>query len=162
MAMDNDLEFGKLFCVSGMTLSLAESCTGGMIAARVTDLAGCSAWFRGGVIAYHNDVKQEVLGVSFSLLEQHGAVSEQVALSMAEGVRRLIGSDLGLAVTGVAGPDGGTPEKPVGTVYIALADGRGCAIVRCQFYGDRASVRLQTVEHALFLLKKRLEEPEMA
>jgi PncC family amidohydrolase len=160
--MENDRELGTLFRESGMTLSLAESCTGGMIAARITAVAGCSTWFRGGVVAYHNEVKQQLLGVPLSLLEQHGAVSEQVALAMAEGARRGIGSDLALAVTGVAGPDGGTPEKPVGTVYIALADDRGCAVVRCQFDGDRASVRCQTVEHALFLLKMRLDEPEMA
>jgi len=159
--MDNDQELAALFLASGMTLALAESCTGGMVAARITALTGCSVWFCGGVVAYHNDVKQHLLGVPLSLLEQHGAVSEQVALARAEGARRQLGSDLALAVTGIAGPDGGTPEKPVGTVYLALASGDGSRVIRCQFDGDRAAVRGQSVEQAFFLLKIRLKEPEM-
>lgn len=160
--MDNDQALATLFHASGKSLALAESCTGGMVAARITALAGCSAWFRGGVVAYHNDVKQRLLGVPLSLLEQYGAVSEQVALEMAKGVRRLLGSDLALAVTGIAGPDGGTLEKPVGTVYLALASSNGCEAVRCQFRGDRAAVRSQSVQQAFFLLKMQLQEPEMA
>lgn len=160
--MTIDCELGRLFEESGMTLALAESCTGGSLAARITALPGCSAWFRGGVVAYHNEVKQQLLGVPTSLLEKHGAVSEQVALAMAEGARRVIGSDLALAITGIAGPDGGTAEKPVGTVYIALADSRGSTVIRCQFDGDREAVRCQTVDQSVFLLKMRFEEPELA
>ena len=160
--MSDDRWLQELFHGSGKTLALAESCTGGMLAARITALAGCSAWFRGGIVAYHNDVKQKLLGVPLSLLEQYGAVSEQVACAMAEGVREVFGSDLALAVTGIAGPDGGTVGKPVGTVYIALADADGCSVVMCLFDGDRAAVRQQSVEQGFLLLKIRLEQPEMA
>jgi len=160
--MTADQELAALFHASGMTLALAESCTGGMIAARITDIPGCSAWFKGGVVAYHNQVKQQLLGVSRDILENHGAVSEQVAMAMAEGARRAVGSDLSLAVTGIAGPDGGTSEKPVGTVYIALADHAGSVTGRYQFEGGRDAVRKQTVEQAFFLLKKRLTMPETA
>jgi PncC family amidohydrolase len=156
MAMSNDKELAELFVLSGRTLALAESCTGGLIAARITALPGCSGWFRGGVIAYHNEIKQRLLGVPISLLEQHGAVSEQVACVMAEGAHREIGSDLALAVTGIAGPDGGSPEKPVGTVYLALADDDGCVTEQYHFTGNREQIRQQSVEQALFLIKSRL------
>ena len=162
MAVTTDVELAALFIASGMTLALAESCTGGMIAARVTDIAGCSAWFRGGVVAYSNDVKMALLDVPPALLSMHGAVSEQVGRAMADGARKAIGSDLALAVTGIAGPDGGTAEKPVGTVYLALADQDGCEVVRCHFGGDRVAVRQQTVEKGLLMLKKRLVMPETA
>jgi PncC family amidohydrolase len=155
-------EVAELFCHSGLTLAVAESCTGGMIAARVTDIPGCSVWFRGGVVAYHNDLKERLLGVPLEQLLQHGAVSEPVARAMAVGVRDCCGSDLALAVTGIAGPDGGSSEKPVGTVYIALADQDGCEVVRCQFGGNRAAVRQQTVEMGLLMLKKRLKVSETA
>lgn len=157
-----DQELAKRFLASGQTLALAESCTGGMIAARITDIPGCSAWFRGGVVAYHNEIKQQVLGVPADLLEQHGAVSEAVAQAMAEGVRKLADSELALSVTGIAGPDGGTPEKPVGTVYISLVDISGC-VTRCyHFKGNRDAVRKQTTEEALFMLKMRISKPECA
>jgi PncC family amidohydrolase len=160
--MNGDQELAALFCASGLTLALAESCTGGMIAARITDIPGCSAWFRGGVVAYHNDLKQHLLKVPLDLLDRYGAVSEQVARAMADGARSVAGSDLALAVTGIAGPDGGSPGKPVGTVYIALADDNGCVTDRCQFAGNREAVRRDTVEHAFFLLKNRLQKPEIA
>ena len=157
-----DQELAALFRASGMTLALAESCTGGMVAARVTDSAGCSAWFKGAVVAYSNEVKMALLDVPAPMLAMYGAVSEPVARAMAEGARRAVGSDLALAVTGIAGPDGGTSEKPVGTVYIALADQDGCEVVRCQFDGNRAAVRQQTVETGVLMLKKRLTMPETA
>ncbi len=160
--MYDDRELAELFFTKGMTLALAESCTGGMVAARITAIPGCSAWFRGGVVAYHNDLKQQLLKVPFALLEQQGAVSEQVACAMAEGARSVAGADLALAVTGIAGPDGGSPEKPVGTVYLALADHDGCVTEHYQFKGDRETVRQETVEQAFLLLKKRLEKPEIA
>ena len=160
--MYDDRELAESFDTKGMTLALAESCTGGMVAARITAIPGCSAWFRGGVVAYHNDLKQQLLKVPFALLEQQGAVSEQVACAMAEGARSVAGADLALAVTGIAGPDGGSPEKPVGTVYLALADHDGCVTEHYQFKGDRETVRQETVEQAFLLLKKRLEKPEIA
>ncbi len=160
--MNPDHELADLFRTSGMTLALAESCTGGMIAARVTASPGCSVWFRGGVVAYANEVKHQLLGVPHLILEQHGAVSEPVARAMATGAQQRCGADLGLAITGIAGPDGGTSDKPVGTVYLALADQDGCEVVRCQFSGDRAAVRQQSVEKGLLMLKVRLMVSESA
>lgn len=113
-------------------------------------------------MAYSNDVKMAVLGVPAPLLARCGAVSEQVGQAMAEEARKVLGSDLALAVTGIAGPEGGTTEKPVGTVYLALADQDGCEVVRCQFDGDRAAIRQQTVEMGLLMLKKRLMLSETA
>lgn len=160
--MKVDQELATRFLASGMTLALAESCTGGMIAEQITRIPGCSVWFRGGVVAYHNDIKQQLLQVPGELLDLYGAVSEQVARAMAEGARRVIGSDLALAVTGIAGPDGGCPDKPVGTVYIALSDQDECVTGRYQFQGGRESVRQQTTEEAIFLIKKRLISAERA
>lgn len=154
--MSSDGELAALLKASGLTLALAESCTGGMIAASITEQAGSSVYFMGGVVAYSNQVKQELLRVSAGLLREHGAVSEAVARAMAEGVRTVIGSDLALSVTGVAGPGGGTAEKPVGTVFMALVDQRGCQVERLWFAGDREQVRQQTVDQAIIMLKKRL------
>lgn len=154
MPVDHDL--AVLLEASGCTLALAESCTGGMIAARITDQPGSSAYFYGGVVAYSNKVKQEVLRVPETLLIGYGAVSEPVARAMAEGARLVFGSDLALAVTGIAGPDGGTGEKPVGTVFIAMADQQGCQVARLRFDGDRSQVRQQAVDQAIIMLKKRL------
>lgn len=141
---------------SGQTLALAESCTGGMIAARITALPGSSAYFSGGVVAYSNAVKAALLRVPEELLASHGAVSDEVARAMADGARLVIGSDLALSVTGIAGPDGGTAEKPAGTVFIALSSHSGCTAHRYLFQGDRAAVRQRTTEQALFLLKNHL------
>jgi nicotinamide-nucleotide amidase len=140
----------------GETLSLAESCTGGLLAERITDLAGCSAYFLEGVVSYANAAKERLLGVSPLLLAERGAVSADVAIAMAEGSRRSSGSDHALAVTGIAGPDGGTPEKPVGTVFIAVADRDGCTATRHQFTGDRHAIRSMTTFTALNLLRLRL------
>jgi PncC family amidohydrolase len=155
--MQTDQELAAGLRELGFSLALAESCTGGMIAARITALAGSSAYFHGGVVAYSNQVKAEVLQVPQALLLEHGAVSEPVAQAMAEGVRALMGSDLALSVTGIAGPDGGTAEKPVGTVFLALVDQRGCQVEQLWFAGDRHRVRQQTVDQAIIMLKKRLE-----
>lgn len=160
--MNRIKELAALFSAYGLTLALAESCTAGLLSACIADQPGCSAWFRGGVVAYHNDLKQHLLNVPLALLEQHGAVSEQVCLAMATGVRQCCNADLGLSVTGIAGPDGGTAAKPVGTVYIGLADAAGCQVVHCQFLGDRAAIRQQAVEQGLFMLKNRLLQPETA
>lgn len=143
---------GQRLAAQGATLSTAESCTGGLIAARCTDVPGSSAWFTGGVVAYANEVKRDVLGVGPDLLAAHGAVSEPVVRAMAAGVRRLTGTRLAVAVSGVAGPDGGTPEKPVGTVWVAVADGENMQAERFLFSGDRAAVRNATVDAALNML----------
>ena len=144
---------GKLLVEKGLTVALAESCTGGLIAERLTSVPGSSRYLLGGIVAYSNAVKEKILGVSSKLLEQYGAVSEQTALAMAKGVREIIGADLGLSVTGIAGPDGGSPEKPVGLVYIGLTDGTVNLCSKFNFAGRRESVRLSTSNMALNMVK---------
>ena len=139
-------------CAAGVTAATAESCTGGLIAGAVTAVPGSSAFFYGGIVSYDNSVKQNVLGVPGSVLKTVGAVSEACARAMAEGSRRLIGTDLAVSVTGIAGPDGGSAEKPVGTVWFGLASADGTTAEMRRFDGDRAAVRAQTVIHALELL----------
>jgi nicotinamide-nucleotide amidase len=140
----------------GVTLALAESCTGGLIGARLTELAGVSRVLRGGVVCYHNELKVGLLGVPEAVLAAHGAVSEPVARAMAEGARRVGGADLGLAVTGVAGPDGGTAEKPVGLVYVACADGRGTVVRELRLGGPRSLIRESAASMALDLVRRQL------
>jgi len=143
---------GKLLREKGLTLAVAESCTGGLLGMRLTEVPGSSDYFRGGVIAYSNAVKEAVLGVPRAILEEKGAVSPECARAMAEGARRLLGADLALAITGIAGPTGGTPEKPVGLVYIALAHPGGVEVERHEFRGSRQGVRWSASEAALALL----------
>lgn len=141
----------------GETLATAESCTGGTIAARFTAMAGASAYFRGGVVAYSNDLKQQVLGVSADDLERFGAVSEPVARQMAEGIRRLAGSDYAVATTGIAGPAGGSEEKPVGTVWIAVAGPRGTVAVCRQCGTDRGQIVDRASSFAIGMLRDALK-----
>lgn len=141
----------------GRTLAVAESCTGGLVAKRMTDLAGASDVFRGGVVAYANEVKIDQLGVDPSELAEHGAVSEVVARSMAEGAARRFGAHAGIGITGIAGPGGGTEEKPVGTVWYAAACEGTVVARRERFPGDRRSVRERAAQAALFLLLRLLE-----
>lgn len=141
----------------GETLATAESCTGGTIAARFTAMAGASAYFRGGVVAYSNDLKQQMLGVSADDLERFGAVSEPVARQMAEGVRRLAGSDYAVATTGIAGPAGGSEEKPVGTVWIAVAGPRGTVAVCRQCGTDRGQIVDRASSFAIGMLRDALK-----
>jgi nicotinamide-nucleotide amidase len=138
------------------TVAVAESCTGGLLGARLSARPGSSEYFCGGVISYSNEVKMELLGVAPGMLAQYGAVSGEVAGAMAEGVRVATGADYALSVTGVAGPDGGTPEKPVGLVYTACAGPNGTEVVRSHFPGDRAAVRAYSVTRALHLLLRYL------
>jgi len=134
----------------GYVLVTAESCTGGWVAKCLTDIAGSSDWYRGGAVSYSNGLKTQLLGVDPHLLNVHGAVSEAVARAMAEGALEHLGGDCAVAVTGVAGPAGGSPEKPVGTVWIAWADSAGGTFVQLfRFSGDREDVRRATVLHAL-------------
>jgi len=136
-----------------LTLGIAESCTGGLIANRITDVPGSSATLLAGVVGYSNKAKQSMLGVPEQLLIEHGAVSEQVAAAMAEGIRRVAQSDIGVSVTGIAGPTGGTPEKPVGLVYMALSSGEQTQVVRHQFSGGRVDIKLRTSQMALNMLR---------
>jgi len=152
---DTDNKVAKLFRDSGLTLSVAESCSGGLIAKRITDIPGSSGYFLLGAITYSNDSKERVLGVPAELIEKYGAVSSEVALAMAEGVRRVSGSDIAIATTGIAGPGGGTPEKPVGTVFIAIDSRDGGKSFLHHFEGDRNTIRDATAETALQLLLDR-------
>ena len=139
-------------------LATAESCTGGMIAAACTDLAGSSEWFERGFVTYSNEAKTELLGVDAKLVEANGAVSEVVARAMAFGAVRHSRARVSIAVTGIAGPSGGTPDKPVGTVWFAfMVDGRLSSEMK-RFDGDRAAVRRQTVDHALGRLGELLRQ----
>lgn len=142
---------------SGWTLATAESCTGGWIAKCCTDRAGSSAWFERGLVTYSNAAKMDLLGINPDDLARDGAVSRNVAAQMAAGARRNAGSEIALAVTGIAGPTGGSPGKPVGTVWVAWAiGGREVAVERVHFEGDRDAVRRQTVGFALQGLLERL------
>lgn len=143
----------KTLTERGLTLATAESCTGGTIASSLTAQAGSSAYFRGGVVAYSNEVKECALGVQHSTLEAHGAVSEETAREMAEGVRKRLGADLAIATTGIAGPDGGTKEKPVGTVWIAVADATHTVAQLLSFPGRRRQQNIdRTVNQAFSML----------
>jgi len=147
---------GRLLRERALTLACAESCTGGLIGHRLTDVPGSSAYFLESAVVYSNRAKARRLGVPAGLIERHGAVSGQVARAMADGVRRTSGADLGLAVTGVAGPGGGTARKPVGLVYFALARARGVAVERHIFAGGRSQVKLQSSQKALDIVRKTL------
>jgi len=144
----------RLFIRKKWTLAVAESCTGGLITHSLTNIPGSSRYLRGGLIAYANDLKQHILGVAPKTMRRHGAVSQETALEMALGVRRVMQSDAGLAVTGIAGPGGGTPSKPVGTVFIACSTGQRTYFKKFHFTGCRRSVKEKTRRAALsFLLE---------
>jgi nicotinamide-nucleotide amidase len=147
---------GRALLSRGETVAVAESCTGGLLGGAITAVSGSSAWFREGFITYSNDAKSKLLGVAEELLLAHGAVSEPVALAMAEGARARSGADWALAVTGIAGPTGGTPDKPVGTVFIALAGPEGARAVHRRFPFDRERNRVVSVHTALDILRKAL------
>src|SRR6185503_5089466 len=140
---------------SGFKLAVAESCTGGLLGERITNVPGSSDVFLGGVIAYDNDVKRNLLGVQAEEIERHGAVSEAVALQMASGVREKLGADVGVSVTGIAGPGGGTTEKPVGLVWIAV---HAAELKARRFHvgGDRAEVRQRAAQAALEMVRRAL------
>ncbi|MDR7614391.1 MAG: competence/damage-inducible protein A [Armatimonadota bacterium] len=148
----------KLLLASRRTVAVAESCTGGLLGHRLTNVPGSSAYFRGGVVAYANELKRSLLGVSEEILHAHGAVSERVAEAMARGVREAFAADLGVAITGIAGPSGATPEKPVGLVYVALADGEEIQVRRADFgpqFG-REGIKHLATQAALDLLRRHL------
>ena len=155
-----DAVVAGLFRERCLTLALAESCSGGLIAKRITDIPGCSAYFSEGIVTYSNAAKSRLLGVTAELLAKFGAVSSECADAMAQGVRLASGSDLGLAVTGIAGPDGGSVEKPVGTVFIALAAAEGCWSRCFQFNGSRDEIRTMTAWNALDWLRRYLLESD--
>lgn len=140
----------------GLTLALAESCTGGLVSSLITDIAGSSDYFLGSVIAYSNSVKVAELGVKASTLKKYGAVSKETAREMALGARRRLGGDISAAITGIAGPGGGTKEKPVGLVFIAVSRGRTTEARRFVFKGARKSIKRQSAQAALSMIAKAL------
>lgn len=143
---------------SGWMLATAESCTGGLIAAACTDLAGSSNWFERGFVTYSNAAKTELLGVDAALIAEHGAVSEAVVRAMAAGALTHSRAQVAIAVTGIAGPGGGSADKPVGTVWLGWAWPGSVLTERCQFAGDRTAVRTATVQHALQRLLSLLQD----
>ena len=145
-----------LLQMRGMTLAVAESCTGGLLAERITALSGSSRYFLGGAVVYSNELKTQFANVSKALIDQHGAVSREVAKAMAEGIRQRCLSSYGVGITGVAGPTGGTEQKPVGLVYIALAGEEGTQVVERNFPGDRKRIRWFATQQALEMIRRAL------
>jgi nicotinamide-nucleotide amidase len=151
-----ELALGRLLVERKQSLAVAESCTGGLLAQRISSVPGASRYFRGGVVAYANEAKRDLLGVPEALLAAHGAVSATVARAMAEGVRARLGADLAVSTTGISGPDGGTPEKPVGLVFVGFADARGSEAYEFLFPFDRERHRLVTSQVALDWVRRAL------
>jgi len=141
----------------GMTLALAESCTGGLIGHRLTNIAGSSDYFLGGIVAYAYDAKERLLGVHHQTLYEHGAVSRETAIEMARGARQMLGADVGLSVTGIAGPTGGLPGKPVGLTWIALSTRDGETAAEHVWQGDRQSNKERSAEAAMEMLLASIE-----
>lgn len=137
-------------------MALAESCTGGLVSKMITDLAGSSDYFWGSVTSYSNESKMLFLGVKQATLQQYGAVSPETAREMATGIRSRAGVDYGIGITGIAGPDGGTENKPVGLVYIALADAEDCLVKEMRFVGGRDGIRALSARTALDILRRRI------
>jgi nicotinamide-nucleotide amidase len=150
---------GRMLLERGMSLAVAESCTGGLLGHRLTSVPGSSAYFERDIVVYSNRAMEELLAVPESLVSAHGSVSGPCAEAMARGVATLAGSSCALAVTGIAGPEGGTPAKPVGTVFVGLALGGRARSRRFFFAGDRAAVKWQSTQAALDMLRRSLREP---
>lgn len=149
---------GALLRERGLTISAAESCTGGLLMTRLTDVPGSSAYVLGGAVTYSNELKTALADVPAGLIATHGAVSEPVAAALADGIRARTGASLGLGITGIAGPGGATPEKPVGTVAIALTGGNMPARVRTfWFIGGRTQIRFQATQSALDMVRRALQ-----
>jgi PncC family amidohydrolase len=158
--LDKPLEqvVGELLLRHGLWLATAESCTGGLIGHLITNVAGSSTYYLGGVTAYSNEAKVNLLGVSQKTLEKHGAVSQRTVLEMARGVRKAMGADIGVSVSGIAGPTGGTPDKPVGTVWIGLSSAREEFAQHFLWSGDRLSVKEQSARAALKMVLEHLRK----
>ena len=152
-----EARLGQRLAEKKFTVAAAESCTGGLVTSRLTDVAGSSAYVMGSIVSYSNDVKEKLVGVQHATLVAHGAVSKETAQEMAEGVRLAIGTDVGLATTGIAGPGGGTAEKPVGLVYTAVATPKGTRVRENHFQGTRTEVKRQASETVLTMALEALE-----
>lgn len=158
--MKLEKEIGDLLRRKGLTIAIAESLTGGMICDRVTNVPGSSDYFMGGIVAYSNDSKVRHLGVPKEKIEKYGAASKEVARSMAHGVRQAFSTNIGLSTTGIAGPTGGTPKKPVGLVFIGLAKGKKTYVRRLNLKGTRREIKEKTSENALRFLIEFIDERE--
>ena len=149
---------GAALRAAGKTIACAESCTGGLVTSRLTDIPGSSDYVMGFIVSYTNDIKERLVGVRHETLAAHGAVSPETAREMADGIRRVIRTDLGLGITGIAGPGGGTAAKPVGLVYIAVSSEKGTRVTENHFSGTRTEVKQQTSDAALALALDALTE----
>jgi len=156
--MEIEEKIGRILKEKGLTIAVAESCTGGLIASRITDIGGASEYFEAGFITYSNKAKTSFLSVPEEVINRYGAVSYEVAGLMAEGVRNIAGVDIGVSVTGIAGPAGGTLKKPVGTVFTGLATKEGTSVRNFLFTGNRLEIKQQTSEAALTFVADYLEE----
>ena len=152
-----EVKVGSKLAAAGATIAFAESCTGGLVCSRVTDVPGSSEYTQGAVVVYSDSAKVHILGVSSSILAQYGTVSGQTAKEMARGARRLFSVDLGVGITGIAGPGGGTPAKPVGLVFIALSTPDGDWVEKYIWEGDRAANKMRSADAALNLVLRYLE-----
>jgi len=150
-------ELGVILRAKKLTISTAESCTGGMLGEMITAVPGSSEYYLGGAISYSNELKERLLSVDRGLLIDKGAVSEEVAIAMARGCRTQLGSDIGVSVTGIAGPSGGTPDKPVGLVFIAVSSSKGERCSREEYTGDRRAIRTQSATRALQMAIEHLK-----
>lgn len=158
MAKEIEQEIAELLIQNHMTVTTAESCTGGLVAGRLINAAGISTAYRQGYITYANEAKHKLLGVKNKTLRKHGAVSRQTAKQMAKGAAKAAKADAAISVTGIAGPDGGTIEKPVGLVYIGCFVQGKVTVKECHFSGSRSEIRQETVESALILLRECILE----
>jgi nicotinamide-nucleotide amidase len=156
--MKLEKSIGDLLRKKGSTLSIAESCTGGLICDRITDVSGSSNYFEGGMVTYSNQSKTDFLGVPSAEILRYGAVSPQVAKKMAQGARKAFGTTFGLSTTGVAGPKGGTKEKPVGLVFIGMSNGRRTLVIKLNLKGSRREIKEKAAEKALKFFYERLVE----
>ena len=156
---DQSLEqvVGEELSKRNFCLALAESCTGGAVSAKLTDVPGSSAYLTGSIVAYSNRIKTDQVGVDATLLEAYGAVSRETACAMAEGIRYRFGTELGVGVTGIAGPGGASPDKPVGLVYIAVAGPQGVMVEEERYTGQRTAIKTRTVNATLDLLRRYLQ-----
>ncbi|WP_298591815.1 nicotinamide-nucleotide amidohydrolase family protein [uncultured Mitsuokella sp.] len=153
-----EMRVGELLTARGLTIACAESCTGGLLTSRLTDVAGSSAYVMGSVVSYTNAIKERLVGVRHETLAAHGAVSEETAREMAEGIRHAIRTDIGVGITGIAGPGGGTVEKPVGLVFIAISGVAGIIAHKKCFTGTRVENKRSSTESALSIIVEYLEK----
>jgi nicotinamide-nucleotide amidase len=152
--MNIEAEIGRILKRKKMTLAVAESCTGGLLSSRITDVSGSSRYFKMGIVAYSDKIKENILWIPGSIIRKYGAVSRQIAIEMAEGVRAIADTDIGVGITGIAGPTGGTRHKPVGLVYVALVIKNRRIVKKFNFKGSRQEIKLQASEAALDLIMR--------